>query len=894
MSGGPPQHTVTYSRKRRQHPSDFSQKRSRQSPQDEKAANVIPLNDSSTPSLSTYLPSPRASKSERTASSFPRTNPTRGQSRTPTRPSSPATSAVSTPSSRSQTNRAFVAPVKSAASLPAPSPLTPLSATPLKRTSTHPMDTPTKSKHSLDPLSELLDFSPSGSRRVDSRSLQPKPSKPIAKRMLGRTRTELLMADEFSADTSLDSLASRSSSVSIGFPLSPQPSHMVDQTATDLPASQSLTPEEQLQCSNPGPSTGHIQRSGLRTYAGRSRSFLVELPTDSNPDSGVDADDLGFEVRESYKDLRQRWGVDNSEDDPHLVTSLRSSPEPENTRKGKGKGKAKVRPKAVLAPNMMNDLKSITELRSKGESRRFMDEIGYLFEGMGRDVGIGVRRGSALEIVTKLCDADFARRAKATDFRSRAWDVLRASGAGEGDKVLDAILVIFATLVAQSSNEVTELTQKADFVPILWDILASLSETDWLELVGSDANEGELKKAGIGNAEKLILIALRNVIVNKSGLVLDEERPSLRRLLSQALASLPPSVHQPSHLVVLHSALLAGLSPLIPRLSGYASGLPLLPDSFEFTRLPGVPQFDHISNCLEILDSFLLGRWATVEEQPQLSHVVINGIGQEDLAERLATLCSVCNIILRNREFIDIIQIASRCLESALRVLINVSHENTTWCELLLHQKLMIPAISSVIATSLHSPHDVIEIDESGEPGAQAFDRLCLALGLLTNLVQVDEKSKDLCRETKLDPSCPALRHCAYMCSCSNAITVLECLVSLYEQYLRAEVDDPGIYITRGHLAVLFGLLMRNSPVNQDIILDTLPGAGLRGLIQHAREFVGLYAVFMARVSHGERHDTEDSEDDLEETAPPIQVRDGATQDVTQDIIRFLEGLIDA
>ena len=29
-----------------------------------------------------------------------------------------------------------------------------------------------------------------------------------------------------------------------------------------------------------------------------------------------------------------------------------------------------------------NELMSITELRSKGESRRFLDEVGYLFEGL--------------------------------------------------------------------------------------------------------------------------------------------------------------------------------------------------------------------------------------------------------------------------------------------------------------------------------------------------------------------------------------------------------------------------------------------------------------------------------------------------------------------------------
>jgi hypothetical protein len=75
------------------------------------------------------------------------------------------------------------------------------------------------------------------------------------------------------------------------------------------------------------------------------------------------------------------------------MASLRSSPEPGPENGRKGKADAKGRPKVVLPPNMMNDLKSITELRSKGESRQFMDEVGYLFEGMGRDVGVGVRRG---------------------------------------------------------------------------------------------------------------------------------------------------------------------------------------------------------------------------------------------------------------------------------------------------------------------------------------------------------------------------------------------------------------------------------------------------------------------------------------------------------------------
>ena len=45
-----------------------------------------------------------------------------------------------------------------------------------------------------------------------------------------------------------------------------------------------------------------------------------------------------------------------------------------------------------------------------------------------------------MEIVTKLCDIEFARRAKAADFLGRAWEVLREAGAGNGDKVCSKYL----------------------------------------------------------------------------------------------------------------------------------------------------------------------------------------------------------------------------------------------------------------------------------------------------------------------------------------------------------------------------------------------------------------------------------------------------------------------
>jgi hypothetical protein len=110
-----------------------------------------------------------------------------------------------------------------------------------------------------------------------------------------------------------------------------------------------------------------------RTYAGASRSYRIALPAAdlAEPD----------DTRESYADLRSRWGVDNSEDDPR----------PFDNDTGTLKRTSSVGSR-MLANGMMNDLKSITELRSKGESRRFLDEVGYLFEGIESGCAIALRR----------------------------------------------------------------------------------------------------------------------------------------------------------------------------------------------------------------------------------------------------------------------------------------------------------------------------------------------------------------------------------------------------------------------------------------------------------------------------------------------------------------------
>lgn len=250
-------------------------------------------------------------------------------------------------------------------------------------------------------------------------SIQASPGKSgITKKMLSRSKTESSI-ESSSPKASLE-LPPKAQSFVI-----PRESHPSDSRN----ASPSNSPKKQLSRNTSLgaiPPSAHAQKEGstnTRTYAGKSRSFLVALPANTllsrkgepgvKQEDRLDEDDEDY-LRDSYAELRKRYGVDNSE-----------GLDAESGDTGSvGEGLA-----------LYNPLSSITDLRSKGESRRFRDEVGYLFEGLEPSGGLGVRRGSALDIISNLSDYEFWKKARAAGLITEIWDRLREAGAGNGDKV---------------------------------------------------------------------------------------------------------------------------------------------------------------------------------------------------------------------------------------------------------------------------------------------------------------------------------------------------------------------------------------------------------------------------------------------------------------------------
>lgn len=133
-----------------------------------------------------------------------------------------------------------------------------------------------------------------------------------------------------------------------------------------------------------------------------------------------------LKTRESYKDMRKRFGVDESDsenddgdgDDAQRVS--RAAQSPQLKRKGSSKTAAPAAAAGTSSPTPEElGLVGVTALRAQGQKKQFEDDLAYLLEGLigegEESPGLGLQRGSALELCRRLQLeplSDFARAVK--------------------------------------------------------------------------------------------------------------------------------------------------------------------------------------------------------------------------------------------------------------------------------------------------------------------------------------------------------------------------------------------------------------------------------------------------------------------------------------------------
>ncbi|KAJ3514159.1 hypothetical protein NLJ89_g2533 [Agrocybe chaxingu] len=766
------------------------------------------------------------------------------------------------------------------------------SRNPAVRTCTPPTQlTPVEPTKSTRNISRIFDsVSP-------ARSPSGTPTK-LAKRMLGRSKTESSIESQSTThETTLDRAPSLPAIPSSPSRLASSSMSVLKPIAPILPLLASTS-----------------KRTATKTYAGQFRSFLVALPpsSSSNPLSQGVGDEDGLDTRESYSSLRSRWGVDNSEDDPEPYLS----PSP---------SKSSMTGTPNVSPSRL----------SKGKSKTSFGPI------------------HALDITNKLCDVEFTRKAKAADFFSRTWDVFLEAGAGKGeDKVLDILLVFFVALVARDPTSLAELAERPSAIPlspssssnhksgtednsligILFHIVNTMiSCVDPLLLATNQSDDATFKKAGFDKKDRIFLSGVHKTIRTKSGLCPEEAPISTSLLFSYILQALPPPLIPQKHLPILLKSLQQSISSTPS--TTLSSSLAL-----KWAETVESLLYESVYHHLRLLDAYLLGQWglsSSSESSQDLQSQSEDGEAEKSLidaeigkardtwlAEDLITL-GVCVGLKGIDDDPDAFSI-QKCLDMALRVLVSLTHSNKAWsrqvlrCEYTmgllmrtvhsagreLHHSRM--AIKQENAVKIEPAEDALE-ETSGvqeHVDSQALDTLCLALGLLTNLVQEIDEAKKVVRETRLNPSCTLKkRACARQCTCTPSSTGLAVLIDLYSsQQTQNDTLPPtslsGDSLTpeaqheaessflRGHLSVLFGLLMINSAENQTAILSGLPAPSsgtmtmtdkaarrvkLARLVEQAKDFVAFYTVVSRRLGDGEKESR-----------------------VAKNVVSFLEGLRDA
>ncbi|MBW0534842.1 hypothetical protein O181_074557 [Austropuccinia psidii MF-1] len=502
-----------------------------------------------------------------------------------------------------------------------------------------------------------------------------------------------------------------------------------------------------------------------------------------------------FEARETYNELRKKWGVD--EDD-----------------------------ELSLYPS---DLQTISHQRAIGSSKRFVDELSYLFEGLSSNSDQpedwSLKQTSAVELVRKFRDQSFIDELKSNGLIERFYQAFRTAGAGDGDPVLDLALVVFISVMCCTSQRVIEpvlrITPKGSI-----NLLST--QSDCLQILGNIVRQSEtfaakhLKR----NAKKQFqLVSQIDEVVQKS--VLNEHTPGpcssqLLALFSLArIAMFSPrpgllpqrSLVQSPAFVSVITCLLLDSKKLKNCLNEFSKGLDLLPED-------GRRILQKISFCMDVLET------CTLCEEEALNSLELF---RESLSDIFPSLISLCYIVACLKEPAT----ASTGLDiliGCLRTMVNVTNYNAVWAEKLATPILLQSLIGILnlcreeydsvrvqlvkVASNANSSMLKERISKNAVEGASGraedvvFDLLCVTLGLLANLVEQSPKAQSMLKDIYVHgTSLPLSPECCQKCVCSKQIPAFEEIIQMYIQPPCSKADEREFI--RGSISILVNLCLR-------------------------------------------------------------------------------------
>ncbi|WVR06938.1 hypothetical protein IAU60_003974 [Kwoniella sp. DSM 27419] len=560
----------------------------------------------------------------------------------------------------------------------------------------------------------------------------------------------------------------------------------------------------QSQAQSRGPEQG--QGSGgraKRTYGG-TRTMLAEVSRVELEISGMDSgtiDDRDEEMapQESYAQLREKFEVDN--------TSIE--------RTGSGSGNLMAELLLARAPQTVSDM------RSKGENRRFMDELNYLIDGLADpSSGVAYKRTSCMEVLRNMMDDSWLAKMKVCGQVERVWEAVNGCKGDPVDEVITAICLVYLSILLQSGFGLEQLVQ-GDPAIVKNPLLSCLRTRDgpldgtnkWIMVKASH------KVRGFASQLKLQWIY---------------EEPGTRRIASSLLQAV---YEQDSEIIKtlvpdakavgkIINALRAEVQPLVDRFDLYEKGLDMSLDD-------DPPDFDHMLNLMRIV-WILVGRSEyqldLSLELPSISETLVDVIlcastlvwtGAEGVKS------GVFQCAIKALELLT--YFAQESPESAMSIA-SVSGAATSFIRLLLHGDTSETSNADEAEESMQT-----EVDEDAKgpkPKEGVLSRQGLTfitLALITALAMAGSETASRVGSTAVDRRCLGKHACLKTCRCLSAQPLLSHLNDIYVERCH-DTDDPDCRVLAGHLALLIATLLPDYPSAEEVDRTSSQGLSRRRL----------------------------------------------------------------
>ncbi|ORY32814.1 hypothetical protein BCR39DRAFT_521738 [Naematelia encephala] len=591
------------------------------------------------------------------------------------------------------------------------------------------------------------------------------------------------------------------------------------------------------------PSAGEHETSGgraKRTY-GKNRTILGEVAAES---TATDNDKPVNEeiVKESYAELRKKYEVDNSVFDVD----------------GSGSQDFWL----ARAPQVASDM------RSKGENRRFMDEITYLTDGIADPLqSMSLKQSSSLDILEKMQDDDWLGKMNVCGQVERVWEMLYAAR-GTGDEIMDVICLVYLAALAKSGSSLS--------------LILHSHPSSCLRLLVEQHERRQGLLDG-GSKAKLWASKLRNLSQN----IFPSASKSMSRTLAlymlqgmcneNDLVTFSRDFGETRVLAKVLKSFSADIKVLGDRFNLYEKGLDLFPDD-------GRVNLQDALLCLRIISSAVL-------------YLPVERDWLADRSEDFGTALVGCLIVSTEVALSggEAAQTAAECSIESLKILANLANLSQTWAgaiissaggitsvfRLILHRDILISRLQvkdegdHVDETQTTEVEDV-NLDLGDNASSDEIRSLCLAI--MTSAIVADVSSANDISSLKLARECIGRPHCFRVCKCDDATSLPSYLAWIYieQDNEAAEQDQQVNEVLKGYTALLLAKLMVGSEQAKKIVLDLLPGTDsrskLKQLASSLSELKELQSAVHRKLSTandddiGEAIETE-NEDDILSTA---------------------------